>query len=54
MGTFTPNFYGVNALEMAIFYGSTDSLGRDVTVLAATTVATLTLGSLSLRRSVVG
>ena len=54
IGSFTPTFYGVHALEMAIFYGSTDSLGRDVAVLAATTVITLTLGSLSLRRSVVG
>ncbi len=54
IGSFTPTFYGVHALEMAIFYGSTDSLGRDIAVLVATTVVTLTLGSLSLRRSVVG
>ncbi len=50
----TPTFYGVHALQMAIFYGSTDQLWRDVAVLAGTGIATLALGVLSLRRSTLG
>jgi ABC-2 type transport system permease protein len=53
LAAFTPTFYGVHALEMAIFYASTDLLGRDLLVLAATATAALFLGALSLRRSVV-
>lgn len=49
---FMPTFYGVHALEMSIFYGSADQLGRDVLVLAGTALATVTLGVLALRRSV--
>jgi ABC-type polysaccharide/polyol phosphate export permease len=47
---FTPTFYGVDALEAAIFYQSTDNLGRDVAVLVLTAAGGLALGIMSLRR----
>ena len=50
---FTPTFYGVDALEAAIFYQSTDNLGRDVAVLLLTAAAGLGLGVVSLRRRLV-
>ncbi len=50
---FTPTFYAVHALQMAVFYQSTDQLGRDLLILIATAVAGLLLGVLSLRRRVV-
>ena len=54
MAAFTPTFYGVHALQMSIFYSSTDQLGRDVAVLAVTAVLALAAGALSLRRSTAG
>ena len=51
IAAFTPTFYGVHALQMSIFYSSTDQLQRDLTVLAFTAVAGLVLGSLALRRA---
>ena len=53
IAAFTPTFYGVHALQMSIFYSSTDQLARDVTVLAITAVAALVLGSAALRKSTV-
>lgn len=53
IASFTPTFYGVHALDMAIFYSSTDLLGRDLAVLAGTAAVALALGALSLRRSIV-
>ncbi|WP_340639325.1 ABC transporter permease [Arthrobacter sp. Hiyo1] len=50
---FTPTFYGVDALEAAIFYQSTDNLGRDLAVLLATAAVGLVLGTVSLRRRLV-
>ncbi len=50
---FTPTFYGVDALEAAIFYQSTDNLGRDLAVLLATAAGGLVLGTVSLRRRLV-
>ena len=50
---FTPTYYAVHALQMAVFYQSTEDLGRDVAVLAVTALAGLTAGVLSTRRSVV-
>lgn len=47
-----PTYYGVHALQMSVFYGSLEGYGRDVAVMAATTLVTLTLGVLSLRRTV--
>lgn len=49
---FTPTYYGVHAIQMAVFYQSTDQLGRDVAVLAATSILTVAAGSLALRRRV--
>ncbi|MBV9356444.1 MAG: ABC transporter permease, partial [Chloroflexi bacterium] len=49
---FTPTYYGVHALQMAIFYQSTDQLGRDVGVLLATAVVSVAAGTLALRRSI--
>ncbi len=46
-----PTYYGVHALQMSIFYGSLESYGRDVAVLAFTALATLTLGVVALRRT---
>ena len=40
----SPTFYGVHALQMAIFYSSTDGYGRDAAVMAGTALVTLALG----------
>jgi ABC-type multidrug transport system permease subunit len=48
---FDPLTYGVHALQMAIFYSSSDLLGRDVVVLALSTLAAICLGILAMRRS---
>jgi ABC-type multidrug transport system permease subunit len=45
-----PTYYGVHALQMAIFYHSSDQLGRDVAVMGGTAAATLALGVVMLRR----
>ncbi len=47
---FIPTYYGMHALQMAIFYNSTEDLGRDLLVLLVTGAAMLALGVLSLRR----
>ena len=51
---FIPTYYGVHALQMAIFYSSTDLLDRDLLVLGATSAVTLTLGVIALRKSTLG
>ncbi|GAC1513180.1 MAG: hypothetical protein NVS1B3_17430 [Candidatus Dormibacteraceae bacterium] len=51
IASYTPTFYGVHALQMSIFYSSTDQLGRDVIVLVATAIFALGLGTFALRRS---
>jgi ABC-type multidrug transport system permease subunit len=50
---FTPTYYGVHALQMAIFYQSTDQLGRDVAVLVVTAALTVAAGAFALRRRVI-
>jgi ABC-2 type transport system permease protein len=50
VATFVPLYYGRHALEMAIFYQSSDQLGRDVLVLAASALLTVGLGILAMRR----
>ncbi|MDQ6772193.1 MAG: ABC transporter permease [Candidatus Dormibacteraeota bacterium] len=50
----TPTYYGVHALQGAIFYQSLDGFGQDVAVLVVTAVAGLVLGTLALRRGVGG
>jgi ABC-type transport system involved in multi-copper enzyme maturation permease subunit len=47
---FIPTYYGMHALQMVIFYDSTEDLGRDLFVLVATAAVTLALGVASLRR----
>ena len=47
---FVPTYYGVHALQMTIFYNSTEDLARDVVVLVCTAAVALWLGVLSLRR----
>lgn len=47
---FMPTFYGVHALQMAIFYSSTDQLGRDALVLALSAVIAIALGVTVLQR----
>jgi ABC-2 type transport system permease protein len=50
IATFIPLTYAVHALQMAVFYSSTDLLGRDIVVLGISTLATLVLGTLAVRR----
>jgi ABC-2 type transport system permease protein len=50
IAAFVPLTYGNHALQMALFYNSSDALGRDVAVLAGTALLTLVVGSLGLRR----
>ena len=47
---FVPLYYGRHALEMAIFYQSSDQLGRDVTVLTVSALLAVGLGILAMRR----
>lgn len=48
---FVPTFYGTHALQMAIFYNSTEGLALDISVLGGTALVAGVLGVLSLRRS---
>jgi ABC-type multidrug transport system permease subunit len=50
IATFVPLYYGRHALEMAIFYQSSDQLGRDVGVLAGSALLAVGLGILAMRR----
>lgn len=52
VATFVPLYYGRHALEMALFYQSSDQLGRDVAVLSASALLTLGLGVLAMRRGI--
>jgi ABC-2 type transport system permease protein len=47
---FVPTYYGMHALQMAVFYNSTEDLGRDLAVLAATAIVMLAVAVASLRR----
>lgn len=49
---FVPTYYGTHALEMAIFYGSSEGLAVDMTVLVVTAAVAVILGILSLRRGI--
>lgn len=48
----TPTYYGVHALQMAIFFQSLDGYWRDLCVLLATAAASLVLGTIALRRGI--
>lgn len=52
IAAFIPLTYGNHALQMAVFYGSADQLGRDVLVLGLSALAALGLGVLSMRRGI--
>jgi ABC-type multidrug transport system permease subunit len=48
----SPLSYGAHALEQAVFYSSSDQLGRDVLVLSLSGLGTLVLGVLMMRRGI--
>ncbi len=52
IAAFVPLTYGTHALQMAIFYGSSDQLGRDVAVLVGSALVTLSLGVIAMRRGI--
>ena len=52
IAAFNPLAYGVHALSQAVFYSSSDVLGRDVFVLSLSAVVATGLGVLSLRRGI--
>lgn len=53
IAAFVPLTYGTHALEQAVFYSSSDQLGRDVLIVAVCALAALGLGTLSMRRGIV-
>ncbi len=52
VAAFSPITYGVHALEQAIFYSTSDQLGRDVLVISLASVVSVWLGVLMLRRRI--
>ncbi len=50
VAAFVPLTYGNHALQMAVFYGSSDNLGRDVLVLGLSTLIVFIAGSAAVRR----
>jgi ABC-type multidrug transport system permease subunit len=52
MAHLVPTYYAVHAMEGAIFYHSSQDLGRDLVVLGATAVGAIVLGIVALQRSV--
>ena len=52
IATFIPLTYGRHALEMAVFYSSSDLLGRDLAILAGAALVAVALGVLSMRRGI--
>ena len=52
IAAYSPLTYGVHALQQAVFYSSSDQLGRDVLVLSLSALAALLLGVLSMRRRI--
>ena len=54
IAVYDPLSYGVHALQMAVFYASNDQFGLDVAVLSLTSLATLVLGGLAVRRQIAG
>jgi ABC-type multidrug transport system permease subunit len=51
IAAFIPLTYGRHALEMAIFYHSSDQLGRDVVVLCLSVLAAVILSILAIRKA---
>jgi ABC-type Na+ efflux pump permease subunit len=52
IAAYNPLAYGVHALSLAVFYTSSDLLGRDVLVLSLSALAAIGLGIFSLRRGI--
>jgi ABC-2 type transport system permease protein len=52
IAAFDPLYYGVHALQMALFYNSSDQLGRDVLVLSLSALVALILGVFAMRRRI--
>jgi ABC-type multidrug transport system permease subunit len=52
IAAYDPLAYGVHGLSMAVFYSSTDYLGRDVLVLSLSALVALGLGFLAMRRQI--
>ena len=52
IAAFDPLTYGMHALEQAVFYRSVDRFGLDVLVLILSSLATLALGFLAMRRRI--
>ncbi len=52
IAAYIPLTYGIHALEQAVFYSSSDLLGRDMLILGVCALVALGLGVLSMRRSV--
>lgn len=52
IAAFVPLTYGTHALQMAIFYSSSDQFGRDIAVLAGSALVAVALGILSMRRGI--
>lgn len=52
IAAYIPLTYGNHALEMAIFYSSSDQLGTDVLVLSVSALVAMGLGVLSMRRNI--
>ena len=52
IAAYNPLAYGVHALSQAVFYRSSDLLGRDLLVLGLSALAALLLGVLAMRRGI--
>src|SRR5215469_2053400 len=52
IAAYNPLAYGVHALSQAVFYRSSDLLGRDVLVLSLSALVAIGLGVLSMRRGI--
>jgi len=52
IAAFVPLTYGRHALEMAVFYNSSDLFARDVAILGCSALAALVLGILAMRRQI--
>lgn len=52
LAAFIPLTYGTHALQMAVFYSSSDLLLRDALVLVGSAAVTLLIGSLAVRRQI--
>jgi ABC-2 type transport system permease protein len=52
IAAFIPLTYGVHALEMSIFYSSTDQFGLDMSILGLSALIAIGLGVLSMRRGI--